>query len=74
MKSVITCAGKGTRLLPFTKELPKEMAPIFSLGENGIEIKPLIQQIFENYHLEFCKHFFSFVHFQYVVKFVILNL
>ena len=48
MKAVITCAGKGTRLLPFTKELPKEMAPIFSYGENGIEIKPLIQQIFEN--------------------------
>ena len=48
MKAVITCAGKGTRLLPFTKELPKEMAPIFSLGKNDIEIKPLIQQIFEN--------------------------
>lgn len=48
MKAVITCAGKGTRLLPFTKELPKEMAPIFSFGENGIELKPLIQQIFEN--------------------------
>lgn len=48
MKAVITCAGKGTRLLPFTKELPKEMAPIFANGENGIEIKPLIQQIFEN--------------------------
>ena len=48
MKAVITCAGKGTRLLPFTKELPKEMAPIFSFTKNGIEIKPLIQQIFEN--------------------------
>ena len=48
MKAVITCAGKGTRLLPFTKELPKEMAPIFSFGKDGIEIKPLIQQIFEN--------------------------
>lgn len=48
MKAVITCAGKGTRLLPFTKELPKEMAPIFSYTQNGIEIKPLIQQIFEN--------------------------
>jgi len=48
MKAVITCAGKGTRLLPFTKELPKEMAPIFSFTQNGIEIKPLIQQIFEN--------------------------
>ena len=48
MKVVITCAGKGTRLLPFTKELPKEMAPIFSSGKDGVEIKPLIQQIFEN--------------------------
>ena len=29
-KVVITAAGKGTRLLPFTKEMPKEMMPIFS--------------------------------------------
>lgn len=48
LKAVITCAGKGTRLLPFSKELPKEMAPIFTKGQNGIEIKPLLQQIFEN--------------------------
>jgi|APSaa5957512535_1039671.scaffolds.fasta_scaffold04194_2 UTP-glucose-1-phosphate uridylyltransferase len=25
IKVVITAAGKGTRLLPFTKEIPKEM-------------------------------------------------
>ena len=48
MKAVITCAGKGTRLLPFSKVLPKEMAPIFTTGQNGMEIKPLLQQIFEN--------------------------
>lgn len=48
LKAVITCAGKGTRLLPFSKELPKEMAPIFADGPYGIEIKPLLQQIFEN--------------------------
>ncbi len=30
IKVVITAAGKGTRLLPFTKEMPKEMMPIFS--------------------------------------------
>jgi len=48
LKSVITCAGKGTRLLPFTKELPKEMAPIFLNGTDGIELKPLLQLIFEN--------------------------
>ena len=29
-KVVITSAGKGTRLLPFTKEMPKEMMPIYS--------------------------------------------
>ena len=29
-KVIITAAGKGTRLLPFTKEVPKEMMPIFS--------------------------------------------
>ena len=50
MKSVITCAGKGTRLLPFTKELPKEMAPVFLNGINSIELKPLLQLIFENLH------------------------
>lgn len=58
MKAVITCAGLGTRLLPFTKELPKEMAPIFFVTEKGIQTKPLIQLIFENLYdagiREFC--------------------
>ena len=48
MKLVITAAGKGTRLLPATKELPKEMMPIFSkiYGDEKIAI-PLLQFIFE---------------------------
>ena len=50
MKAVITCGGLGARLLSFTKELPKEMAPIFYKTEEGICVKPLIQQIFENLH------------------------
>ena len=58
MKAVITCAGMGTRLLPFTKELPKEMAPVFYYTENGVQMKPLIQLIFENLYdvgiREFC--------------------
>lgn len=58
MKAVITCAGLGNRLLPFTKELPKEMAPIFFKTKNGIQIIPLIQLIFENLYnvgiREFC--------------------
>lgn len=48
LKTVVTCGGKGTRLLPFSKELPKEMAPIFTSTKDRIEVKPLIQHIFEN--------------------------
>jgi len=58
LKAVITCGGTGTRLLPFTKELPKEMAPIFYHTKNRIQMKPLIQLIFENLYYagvrEFC--------------------
>ena len=40
-KVVITAAGKGTRLLPFTKEMPKEMMPIFSnTFANGNNLVP----------------------------------
>ncbi|HXG14425.1 MAG TPA: sugar phosphate nucleotidyltransferase [Candidatus Nitrosotenuis sp.] len=48
MKCVITAAGKGVRLLPITKELPKEMMPIFTkiYGKNRVVI-PLLQYIFE---------------------------
>jgi len=37
-KVVITAAGKGTRLLPFTKEMPKEKMPIFSNGSTNKKI------------------------------------
>lgn len=48
MKCVITAAGKGTRLLPITKELPKEMMPIFTrmYGTKRV-VTPLLQYIFE---------------------------
>ena len=47
-KVVITAAGKGTRLLPFTKEMPKEMMPIFSnTGKNQRIVLPLLQYIYE---------------------------
>ena len=47
-KVVITAAGKGTRLLPFTKEMPKEMMPIFSqtFTKNKV-VLPLLQYIYE---------------------------
>ena len=47
-KVVITAAGKGTRLLPFTKEMPKEMMPIFSsVFTKKRVVLPLLQYIYE---------------------------
>jgi UTP--glucose-1-phosphate uridylyltransferase len=57
-KVVVTAAGLGTRLLPMSKEMPKEMLPIFVRGVNGLGLKPLLQALFEQLHLfgfrEFC--------------------
>jgi UTP--glucose-1-phosphate uridylyltransferase len=48
IKVVITAAGKGTRLLPFTKEMPKEMMPIFSSTYTKKKVVlPLLQYIYE---------------------------
>ena len=47
-KAIITAGGIGTRLLPFSKEIPKEMAPLFARGsDNTPVVKPMIQAIFE---------------------------
>jgi UTP--glucose-1-phosphate uridylyltransferase len=47
-KAVIPAAGVGERLLPATKEQPKELLPVFARGVNGdLCLKPLIQSIFE---------------------------
>lgn len=43
MQSIITAAGLGTRMLPISKEIPKEMLPIPS----NSELEPIIQVIFE---------------------------
>ena len=49
-KIVITAAGLGTRLLPITKEIPKEMMPLFLHDRNDeVIVKPLIQIIFEQF-------------------------
>lgn len=58
-KAVITAGGLGTRLLPITKELPKEMLPIYLWDKNGnIVLKPLLQAVFEQFYeygiREFC--------------------
>lgn len=48
LKAVIPAAGKGTRLLPTTKEQPKELLPVFSESVRGKRlVKPILQLIFE---------------------------
>jgi len=59
-KIVITAAGKGTRLLPFTKEIPKEMMPIFSnIFTNKKVVSPLLQYVYEQlYSMSFRNYCF----------------
>jgi len=48
VKIVITAAGKGTRLLPFTKEIPKEMTPVFSkINSKNHTVRPILEIIYE---------------------------
>lgn len=61
-KAVITAAGLGTRLLPLTKEIPKEMLPVFVRGsQNEVLLKPLIQVIFEQLYSIKIREFFIIV-------------
>jgi UTP--glucose-1-phosphate uridylyltransferase len=47
-KVVVPAAGLGTRLLPITKELPKEMLPVFFKGKGGrVCLKPMLQAVYE---------------------------
>ena len=58
MKGVILAAGLGTRLIPYSKEMPKEMLPIFVEEEGYLILKPAVQIIFEQMYeagiREFC--------------------
>ncbi len=48
LKAILPLAGLGTRMLPATKEQPKEMLPVFARSENGaLCVKPIVQLIFE---------------------------
>jgi UTP--glucose-1-phosphate uridylyltransferase len=57
-KVLIPAGGLGTRLLPATKETPKEMLPIFTSFRGKIVTKPLLQAVFEDLYSkgfrEFC--------------------
>ncbi|MGA2682108.1 MAG: sugar phosphate nucleotidyltransferase [Candidatus Bathyarchaeia archaeon] len=58
-KVIVPAAGLGTRLLPATKEQPKEMLPIFTKTPLGdLVVKPVVQLVFEQLYdaglREFC--------------------
>jgi len=58
-KAIIPAAGLGTRLLPATKEQPKEMLPILVPNvEEKLALKPFLQVVFEQLYAtglrEFC--------------------
>jgi len=46
-KAIILAAGLGTRLIPYSKEMPKEMLPLYFLEGDSIVLKPVLQVIFE---------------------------
>ena len=57
-KIVITAAGSGSRLLPFSKEIPKEMMPIYARSKGGRPIlKPILQEIYESLYDHGCRDF-----------------
>jgi UTP--glucose-1-phosphate uridylyltransferase len=60
MKAIIPAAGMGTRLLPATKEQPKEMLPLFAKTSGGqVCLKPLLQLVFEQlYDVGFREFYF----------------
>lgn len=47
-KAVIPAAGIGSGLLPITKEIPKEMLPVFIREDGKICLKPILQLVFES--------------------------
>ncbi len=47
LKAVIPAGGLGKRLLPATKEIPKEMLPIVVRNGSGILLKPVLQAVYE---------------------------
>ncbi|ABL79224.1 UTP--glucose-1-phosphate uridylyltransferase [Thermofilum pendens] len=57
-KGVLLAAGLGTRLVPYSKEMPKEMLPVFFGVNNSVYLKPVIQAVFEQFYeagiREFC--------------------
>lgn len=60
--AIIPSAGLGTRLLPATKQQPKEMLPVFAKNSKGfVCLKPVIQLVFERLYDAGVREFFFVV-------------
>jgi len=44
---ILPAAGLGTRMLPYTKEIPKEMLPVIIKTNNDYVVKPILHYIFD---------------------------
>ena len=60
-KAIIPVAGLGTRMLPATKEQPKEMLPVFDKGAGKVLVKPFVQRVFEELFRAGFRDFFFIV-------------
>ena len=47
-KAVVIAGGLGTRLLPVSKKIPKEMLPLLSVSNGVVGLKPVIHIVFES--------------------------
>lgn len=57
-KAIIAAAGSGTRLLPFSRETPKEMLPYCARTKDGrIVLKPILQGVYESLYDHGCREF-----------------
>ena len=57
-KAVITAAGSGSRLLPFSKEIPKEMLPYCARSKDGrLILKPVLEVVYESLYDHGCREF-----------------
>ena len=60
-RAVVLAAGLGTRLVPYSKEMPKEMLPIFIWEAGGYVLKPILQIVFEQLYDAGVREFFFVV-------------
>jgi len=57
--AVIPAAGLGTRMLPYSKEIPKEMLPVITGYKKNVMVKPVLHYIFDAlYDIGFRRFYF----------------